>query len=281
MAVATGGRVSLVDEVRCPQQEAGLCPLGGPTTDTGRPWESLGRGVRTAQKPIVILQHRAGCAPSSVTGLLNDSDRPWEVRRLWLGEPVPERPDDTSAVIVLGGPMNVHEEADHSFLVAEKAFLRAALAADLPMLGICLGAQLLAEVAGGRVYRRDKEEIGLVPIDLVAEDDPLFVGVETPFMAFESHSYSFTLPPGATLLAGRPDGLQAFRLGNAWGLQFHPEVDADRARQWVEEQLSCDRENEPVASDVAAAVRARTAALLPSYQQLCRRLMHNWLKLVA
>jgi GMP synthase (glutamine-hydrolysing) len=280
MAAASGDRESNADAVRCPQQEAGLCPLGGPTTDSARPRMSSGRGVRAAQKPIVILQHRAGCAPSSVTGFLNDGDRPWEVRRLWLGEPVPERPDDTSAVIVLGGPMNVHEEADHSFLVAEKAFLRAALVADLPILGICLGAQLLAEVGGGRVYRRDKEEIGLVPIDLIA-DDPLFAGVETPFMAFESHSYSFTLPPGATSVARRPDGLQAFRLGNAWGLQFHPEVDADRARQWVEEQLSCNREHEPLPSDVAAAVRARTAALLPSYQQLCRRLMHNWLELVA
>jgi GMP synthase (glutamine-hydrolysing) len=280
MAVAIEGRESRVDAVRCPQEEAGLCPLSGPATDSERPKKSSGRGLLAAQKPIVILQHRAGCAPSSVTGFLNDGDRPWEVRRLWLGEPVPERPDDTSAVIMLGGPMNVHEEADHSFLVAEKAFLRAALAVNLPMLGICLGAQLLAEVGGGRVYRRDKEEIGLVHIDLVA-DDPLFAGVESPFMAFESHSYSFTLPPAATPLAGRPDGLQAFRLGKAWGLQFHPEVDADRARQWVEEQLSCNREGAPLDSEVAAAVRAKTAALLPLYQQLCRRLIGNWLELSA
>jgi GMP synthase (glutamine-hydrolysing) len=280
MVVAIGDQERNVDAVRCPQEEVGLCPLGGPITDSGRPRKSSARRGQVAQKPIVILQHRAGCAPSSVTGFLNDGDRPWEVRRLWLGEPVPERPDDVSAVILLGGPMNVHEEADHSFLVAEKAFLRSAFAVDLPMLGICLGAQLLAEVGGGRVYRRDREEIGLVPIDLVA-DDPLFAGVESPFMAFESHSYSFTLPPGATPLARRPDGLQAFRLGNAWGLQFHPEVDADRARQWVEEQLSCNRTDAPLESDVAAAVRARTAALLPSYQQLCRRLMHNWLALVA
>ena len=267
----------------CPQEDEALCPLSGGSAGVqagGRVRTERARGTRAALKPIVVLQHRAGCAPSGIIELLEDDDRPWEIRRLWLGEPVPESPDEASAVVVLGGPMSVHDVVDHSFLLGEKAFLSSALAADLPMLGICLGAQLLAEVAGGRVYRRDEEEIGLVRIDLVA-DDPLFAGVESPFMAFESHSYSFTLPPGGVPLASRPDGLQAFRFGSAWGLQFHPEVDADRARQWVEEQLRCNREDAPLESEVAAAVRAKTAALLPMYQQLCRRLIGNWLELVA
>jgi GMP synthase (glutamine-hydrolysing) len=281
VAVVIRDRESNVDTMRCPAEETGLCPLGGLATGSGRLRTASARGRRAgAQKPIVVLQHRAGCAPSSVTGFLDASDRPWEVRRLWLGEPVPERPVDVAAVMLLGGPMHVHEEEDYPFLVAEKAFLHSALAADLPMLGICLGAQLLAEAGGGRVYRRSQDEIGPVRIDLVA-DDPLFAGVPSTFMAFESHSYSFTLPPGATSLARRADGLQALRLGKAWGLQFHPEIDADRARQWVEDQLNCTRDGAALDSDVAAAVRARTAALLPSYQQLSQRILRNWLASAA
>ena len=276
----------VIEAFTCPLEEEALCPLSSEPapaaqgTGSERLQSPTVRGRRTARKPIVVLQHRAGCAPSSIIGLLNDDDRPWEVRRLWLGEPVPKQPDDASAVIVLGGPMHVHEEEAHPFLVAEKAFLRAALATDVPMLGICLGAQLLAEVGGGRVYKRSADEGGLVRIDLVAED-PLFAGVRSPFMAFESHSYSFTLPPGATPLARRPDGLQAFRLGKAWGLQFHPEVDEDRAQQWVDEQLFCVGERAGLDSGWAATVRAQTAALLPSYQQFCSRLVRNWLAFAA
>lgn len=286
VAVVSGDRQSTIDAPRCPAEETGLCPLSGPAgLGRLRNAPAWGRragfhGRRAEQKPIVVLQHRAGCAPSSVVGFLDSSDRPWEVRRLWLGEAVPQRPDDVAAVMLLGGPMHVHEEQDYPFLVAEKAFLRSALAADLPMLGICLGAQLLAEAAGGRVYKRTEDEIGPLPIDLVT-DDPLFAGVPSPFMAFESHSYSFTLPPGATSLATRADGLQAFRLGKAWGLQFHPEIDAERARQWVEDQLNCTRDGAALGSDMAAAVRARTAAMLPAYQQLSQRILGNWLASAA
>jgi GMP synthase-like glutamine amidotransferase len=151
------------------------------------------------------------------------------------------------------------------------------------MLGICLGAQLLAEVAGGHVYERDAEETGLLPVELVA-DDPLFAGVASPFVAFEHHSYSFSVPPHATLLARRPDGAQAFRLGRAWGLQFHPEVDLAAAVACTEERLAAGAEERPgdgAEAAAAASLRARLARLTPAYEQFCPRLLHNWLQLAA
>ena len=100
---------------------------------------------------------------------------------------------------------------------------------DLPMLGVCYGHQVLAEALGGRVEPMDDIEIGYRDLHATG-DDPLFAGIESPFVAFETHSDRVVeLPPGATLLAENDRGVQAFRHGDRWGVQFHPEYDRSSA----------------------------------------------------
>jgi GMP synthase (glutamine-hydrolysing) len=158
-----------------------------------------------------------------------------EERSFALGD----EPDDVrayDALIVLGGSMNVHEEADHPWMSPERRMIEAALDAGLPTLGVCLGSQLLAAVAGARVYRVDTPEIGWFDVETTPEaaQDPLLRGFPDRFRAYQWHSYATDLPDGAIELARSPVCLQAFRLGEpAWGTQFHAEVTQEILETWI------------------------------------------------
>jgi GMP synthase (glutamine-hydrolysing) len=132
--------------------------------------------------------------------------------------------------------MNVHEIEDHPWIVEEKRVLDRLLAAGVPVLGVCLGSQMLASVAGAQVQRAHRPEIGWHGVETTPEalDDPLLGGAPDRFTAFQWHSYEFELPPGAVLLARSPICPQAFRLGEtAWGTQFHAEVTKEIVGDWI------------------------------------------------
>ena len=156
----------------------------------------------------------------------------WETRvvKPFAGDAVPEAPPpDCAALVVLGGLMSVHDEAEYPFLADEKRLLRHALAQDFPTLGICLGAQLIAHVAGARVSTGLRPEQGWLPVALTekAAADPLFGPAFPPvFQPFQWHGDTFDLPPGAVHLAKSPlYTRQAFRLReNIYALQFHLEM---------------------------------------------------------
>lgn len=191
---------------------------------------------------------------------------PFRILRPDLGEAVPAA---RLPVIVLGGRLGVHDEAQHPFLREVKDFMAACLAAGTPLLGICLGGQLLSAVAGGMVSSNRHGEKGLVGIALTTagESDPLFAGLGEGLRAFEWHNDSFTIPPGAEHLAGSPTCPgQAFRIGRAWGLQFHPEVDEAIVASWSRGEA--DRQ-ELTATFAAAAV---------SHQALAATLLANFLR---
>jgi GMP synthase (glutamine-hydrolysing) len=141
------------------------------------------------------------------------------------------------AVMVFGGEMNVHELEDYPWIANELDELRSALAADLPVLGICLGGQLLAAAAGASVSPVEEPEIGWYEVEVTddAAGDPLLgPRAGSVFTAYQWHGYQFALPAGAVALARSPACLQAFRLGErAWGLQFHPEVTAEIVTGWL------------------------------------------------
>jgi GMP synthase-like glutamine amidotransferase len=141
-------------------------------------------------------------------------------------------------LIVMGGPMNIYEENVYPWLAAEKEFIAEAVKSKKVVLGICLGAQLLADVLGGRVYRNDHKEIGWHPVNLTLEGkySPLFNGVPERFTAFHWHGDTFHLPPGATRLASSPGcAHQAFEYGagRVLGLQFHLESSLESIRQLI------------------------------------------------
>ena len=138
--------------------------------------------------------------------------------------------DDFDALIIMGGPMSVHDEAEFPWLRAEKALIAAAIAAGKKVLGICMGAQLIADVKGGRVYPNPEKEIGFFPVRWTDEAREMFSDELGPGGdVFHWHGETFDLPPGAVLLASSAGCVnQAFRLGeNVLGLQFHPEATPD------------------------------------------------------
>jgi GMP synthase (glutamine-hydrolysing) len=148
-------------------------------------------------------------------------------------------------LIVLGGPMGVYEKREHPFLRGELAYLRRALKAEKPLLGVCLGAQLIAHALGARVYPNTVKEIGWYPLHRTAlgERDPLFSRFPKTSTVFQWHGDTFDLPKGAHLLATAPlCRNQAFVWGRrVYGLQFHVEVNAAMVRRWLK-QPGVDRE---------------------------------------
>jgi GMP synthase (glutamine-hydrolysing) len=157
----------------------------------------------------------------------------------WIpSEGPPPALDGIGAAMVFGGGMHVDQEAAHPWLRDEKRLLRELLDDGMPVLGVCLGAQLLAEVAGAPPRRAARAEIGWHRVEVTrqAADDPLIGPLAPEFDVFLWHSYEAPLPPGATALAHTPLCLQAFRLGEAqaWGVQFHSEVTLASLDAWLD-----------------------------------------------
>jgi len=216
-------------------------------------------------KVVDIIQNDPE-VPIGVFGeLLEEWRLPFRIVRLDRGEPFPVRAD---AVIVLGGTMGAHDEALHPFLRSLKEFLARRLIAGTPLLGICLGGQLLASLAGGVVSSKCRGEQGLVEVSLTSSglSDPLFSGIGQRFEAFQWHNDSFSIPSVALHLAAS-DACpgQAFRAGNAWGLQFHPEVDRGLVAAW--------------SGKTAAHTTLTTefAAVETAHRALARQLLANFL----
>jgi len=152
-------------------------------------------------------------------------------------EPVPDHLGH--GLVILGGPMGAYEEAVNPWMVNEFTAIQRALDARIPILGICLGSQLLAKAAGSQVFRGAQPEVGWAKVRLTPNGlkDPLFEGVPEDFTAFHWHGDTFTLPKGAERLAESDlYRNQAFRLEkNAYGLQFHLEVTREMAQDGMQQ----------------------------------------------
>jgi GMP synthase (glutamine-hydrolysing) len=165
----------------------------------------------------------------------------WNLAR---GAP-PEPPEAFDAVFIFGGGVQVDQEDQHPWLRDEDDLIKSLLAAEVPLLGVCLGGQLIAKAAGGHVGPAPREEVGWHEVQLTPEaaGDPLFAPGPERFDTFQWHSYAFDLPPGGVPLARNPVGLQAYRIGDSvWGIQFHAEV----TREIVEGWLASDRSGRQV-----------------------------------
>jgi GMP synthase (glutamine-hydrolysing) len=143
--------------------------------------------------------------------------------RLWAGDMFPDL-GKVDGLIVMGGPMGVYDEDIYPWLAAEKAFIREIIAQDKPVLGICLGAQLIAEVLGAKVWKNDQKEIGFFPVRHTPE--AVARGADPEFTAFHWHGDTFGIPEGAVRLASsEATANQAFLYkDNVLGLQFHLET---------------------------------------------------------
>jgi GMP synthase (glutamine-hydrolysing) len=184
---------------------------------------------------IAIIQNDPEVPPGTLIEALEKSRIPYRVVKLFSQDRLPAW-KELSGAVVLGGIMSVNDTDSFPFLVGLKDWIREILRGRLPLLGICLGGQLLAEVGGGKVFFRTNEEFGCKPVTLTESGitDPLFRGVRSPFVTFHWHNDCFVPPPDAIHLARTGEcAHQAFRWGPcAYGLQFHPEVTRDIVSHW-------------------------------------------------
>jgi GMP synthase (glutamine-hydrolysing) len=151
------------------------------------------------------------------------------------GEPLPPL-TEVSGLVLFGGEMNADQIDRFPYLARERALAREAVEAGVPVLGICLGSQLLARALDVPVVRSPVREIGFCPVEVTADgrDDPLLGAFAGRAMVFQWHEDTHPLPPGATLMAtGAEVAVQAFRVANAWGVQFHFEVTAEEIDGWL------------------------------------------------
>jgi GMP synthase-like glutamine amidotransferase len=177
---------------------------------------------------IACLTHHAAEGPVRIADWAAERGHGLEVTRAYLGDEAPA-PDAFDMLVVMGGPMNVYDHDSHPWLPAEKDAIRAAAASGALLLGVCLGAQLLADALGGSVTRGADREIGWFPIELTdaARAGSAFRGLPAELPAFHWHGDTFSIPPGATLLASSAVcPAQAFEHsgGRVLGLQFHWEL---------------------------------------------------------
>ncbi len=230
---------------------------------------------------ILVFQHVAAEPLGTLDALIRA--RGHRIRFVNFNRHPAARPavDAYDGLIVLGGGMNVHDEDRFPHLRVELAAIERALALDRPVLGICLGAQLLARVLGAPVYRNAVSEIGWYPLapTKATARDPVLCPLEAPRPVFQWHSYTFDLPAGAVQLAtGAECPMQAFRYGNhAYGFQFHLEMDAPLIGRWLSEPSylanleACGSPQSPDA--IKAATSDHIGGLMALADQVFNRLL--------
>ena len=186
---------------------------------------------------VCCLQHAPFEGLGNIAAWASSRGHDLRIVRLYRNERLPDVAD-LDFLVVMGGPMSVHDEAAYPWLVAEKKLIARCLAGGRFTLGVCLGSQLLAEVLGARVYRNRFKEIGWFPVERCARNQQahLFATLPHTFTVFQWHGETYDLPAGTSHLA-RSEGcpVQAFEHPYALGLQFHLEMSADGISDLVRE----------------------------------------------
>jgi GMP synthase-like glutamine amidotransferase len=177
--------------------------------------------------------------------------------------------------------MSVNDDVDLPWLTLEKAFIRNAVTADVPYLGTCLGAQLLAAALGARVHGGSPPEYGMHPITLAAQaaDDPVLGGLSGSIDVFQWHGETFDLPSAAVQLASSSDyPYQAFRVGHlAYGLQFHLEVTGQLLATWLAVPQCLAEARRHLGHDADQQLTKQHAAADADLNRLARRIFDRWL----
>ncbi len=187
---------------------------------------------------VLVIAHGAEIQPGWLTEALDQVGADATEVDLAQGGELPD--DRFDKVVVLGGHMGAYDEAEHPWLVGEKKYIRQNLDVNTPVLGICLGSQLIADVIGGRAYQAADTEVGLVSLDMTPEGavDSSLAEITGPVAAW--HGDTFDLPLDARILARTNDYPHAFRYGSALGVQFHPEVTPELWKIWTDQEGTDD-----------------------------------------
>jgi GMP synthase-like glutamine amidotransferase len=224
---------------------------------------------------IHCLQHVPFESPGAIATWALARGHEFTVTRLFDGEPLPAA-SAFDALVVMGGPMSVHDEGEHPWLRGEKHLVLAALESDRRVLGVCLGAQVIAHVAGSRVHRNRFQEIGWFPVEATGDGVAKF-GLPPSFPAFHWHGDTFQLPSGAVHLA-RTDACeqQMFTLGErVLGIQFHLEVGRDDIAAMIA-HAGQDLPEGPYVQAADDMMSAAAASVEPSHR-LLEAVLDRWI----
>ncbi len=186
---------------------------------------------------VLIVKHVEIEGPGLIEFCLDRKRISYQVLSLESDVALP-KPDNFTHIVLLGGPMNVYEEDRYPFLRHEDLFIKEAIQRGKSILGICLGAQLMAKALGAKIFKAPVKEVGWHDVSLtrIGSRDPLFDDLPKTFPVFQWHEDTFEIPKAGKLIAtSSPISHQAFRYGeNAYGLQFHLEVTEEMIFDWME-----------------------------------------------
>ena len=229
-------------------------------------------------KPVAIFRHVVIEGPGWLGEFLDEQNIPWQLIAIDAGESVPKYADNFSGLVFMGGPMSVNDNL--SWMLNSEELIREAFEKDIPLLGHCLGGQLMSKALGGEVVRNPVKEIGWGEVSVSDNDIARsWFGDRQEFPAFHWHGETFTLPQDATcILSSRHCENQAWAIGKHLALQCHVEMTSEMVTTW------CDAgAGEIEASAGSPAVKnaietqQQTAELLPQMNNVARRLYSTWL----
>ena len=205
-------------------------------------------------KPVAIFRHAPTEGPGHFATYLDGQDMPWRVIKVDAGEPVPRDPREFAGLVFMGGPMSVNDELPWIAPVLE--LIRDSVAVGVPVLGHCLGGQLMAKALGGAVSRNPVKEIGWGEVAVLGTPAARhwFGHVQHSFVSFHWHGETFTVPPGAERVLGNLHcENQAFALGPHLGMQCHIEMTPEMVNAWCETGArEISRSKSPAVQPVAA-----------------------------
>lgn len=228
--------------------------------------------------PIAVIQNVPNDGPGHFADWADRHNHTLKIFRIWAGDALPDDVSGFAGLCVLGGPMSVNDPLPH--LRATERLIRAAISADVPVLGHCLGGQLLASACGATIRRAPRAEIGWVDIATHPDTDAhAWFGAER-FPIFQWHGDSFDLPDGAQLLASSEHCRhQAFSLGSVHlAMQFHCEITRDKITDWThssEGRAEIEASQSPAVQSIAT-IHSRTPDLLPHSQRIADAIYTRW-----
>lgn len=229
-------------------------------------------------KPIAIFRHAATEGPGYLAEFLDQRKIPWQLIRIDAGDAVPHNASEYSGLVFMGGPMSVND--DLQWIPPVLALIRDAVARDIPLLGHCLGGQLISKALGGVVLRNPVKEIGWGVVTVTDNEAArAWFGEVRSFTAFHWHGETFTLPQGAThLLSSCYCANQAYAIGKHLALQCHVEMTAEMIATWCSAGAGEIDVSSGPAVQSASEMQQQINANLPGLKNVAAHLYSHWVR---